>query len=292
MPSINTTGQVDNAKDVRSIPPRAGLINNVVQAGPLKGRIPAPRYSSDVEPILKADIYGTGHIGPRKMLMQFLLLLNKEYVNAVFENIRGGPFGAAGYHIGGEKGSFKGAVVDQISLGLHFSPAVALSPEPVNFGAKVEMKLAPAFEIKGYSFKAETTIEANGNLFIEHSLVKGKNVYNTGQSEIANGTLTNNFQVPVELRGLGVSKAMYGYLNSKGYDRFESSYDMSSDNFKAFDKVYDPTKLNLIEAVKATPAAKALGKGFYPAVILPRYYNEKIVGLDVLWKRVPVINSK
>jgi len=64
------------------------------------------------ETILRADIYGGGHIGPRWLIEQKVHSITAQYNKAVGENIRGGIFGAAGYLIGGDELSFKGAVLD------------------------------------------------------------------------------------------------------------------------------------------------------------------------------------
>lgn len=66
--------------------------------------------------ILAADIFGTGHIGPRYIVEANIAAIRRNYHNAVGDNIRGGPFGAVGYLIGGDKGSFYGAVADNVAL--------------------------------------------------------------------------------------------------------------------------------------------------------------------------------
>jgi RHS repeat-associated protein len=68
--------------------------------------------------ILMADIYGNGHIGPQSVVKANVTLIRQKYYNAVADNIAGGPFGAAGYLIGGDKGSFAGAAVDGMALSL------------------------------------------------------------------------------------------------------------------------------------------------------------------------------
>jgi hypothetical protein len=97
--------------------------------------------------------------------------------------------------------------------------------------------------------------------------------------------LTNIFEVPQDLKNKGISKAMYDYLNKIGYQSVASSYSSSSDNFQAFEKVYDPFKLNLVQAIMATPAAKAMGSGFYPSIITPQYKNNQMTGVSVFWTR-------
>jgi hypothetical protein len=62
--------------------------------------------------VLNADVYGVGHMGPRSSVQRAVGLINQEYSNAVGDNIRGGFFGALGYTIAGDRGSFVGAGVD------------------------------------------------------------------------------------------------------------------------------------------------------------------------------------
>lgn len=66
--------------------------------------------------ILAADIFGNGHIGPRYVVESNIAAVRQNYYNAIGNNIRGGPFGAAGYLIAGDKGSFYGAVADNVAL--------------------------------------------------------------------------------------------------------------------------------------------------------------------------------
>jgi hypothetical protein len=63
--------------------------------------------------IAAPDIFGNGHIGPRAEVEAKINRIKWNYYQQVGENIAGGPFGAAGYIIGGEEGSFDGAKVDQ-----------------------------------------------------------------------------------------------------------------------------------------------------------------------------------
>jgi RHS repeat-associated protein len=72
------------------------------------------RYNNEI--ILKADIFGKGHIGRREYVLDEVRLIKRDYYNAVGENIAGGPFGAAGYYLNREKGSFAGAALDQIAF--------------------------------------------------------------------------------------------------------------------------------------------------------------------------------
>lgn len=66
------------------------------------------------ETILAADMYGNGHIGPRYIVKSNIAAIRQNYVNAVGDNIRGGPGGAIGYLVAGDKGSFYGAVGDNV----------------------------------------------------------------------------------------------------------------------------------------------------------------------------------
>jgi hypothetical protein len=72
-----------------------------------------PRQEPD---ILKADVFGGGHGGPESQVNAVVKGINTEYGNAVGENIAGGFFGALGYVLGGDEGSFKGAGVDQAAV--------------------------------------------------------------------------------------------------------------------------------------------------------------------------------
>jgi RHS repeat-associated protein len=112
---VNIPGKVDNARDVRSNPPEV-VLPKPVESGPFKGVILSAPINPDVQPILKADIYGVGHIGPKKDVEAIVANIKQAYQNAVLDNIRGGPGGALGYFAGGEEGSFKGAVVDQVAM--------------------------------------------------------------------------------------------------------------------------------------------------------------------------------
>jgi len=92
--------------------------------------------------ILIADMYGVGHIGRQSVVVPIVNQIEQDYQAQVFQNIAGGPFGALGYWLGGEEGTFKGAIFDQLSLGLHFSPAMGpIEPyqkAETNFGAPLE----------------------------------------------------------------------------------------------------------------------------------------------------------
>jgi RHS repeat-associated protein len=93
------------------------------------------------QPILMPDIYGNGHAGARKDVMSTVNSISQEYNNAVADNIINGPFGSAGYLIGGPKGSFVGAALDQVSFSLYFSPkkgSIGSEKTETNFGAKLE----------------------------------------------------------------------------------------------------------------------------------------------------------
>ena len=65
-------------------------------------------------PILAGDLYGNGHIGPKWLVQANIASIRQKHMEAVGDNIAGGPFGAIGYIWKGDRGSFVGAAVDQI----------------------------------------------------------------------------------------------------------------------------------------------------------------------------------
>jgi RHS repeat-associated protein len=87
--------------------------------------------------VLTADVYGVGHMGPQASVQRSVGLINREYSNAVGDNIRGGFFGALGYTIAGDRGSFVGAGVDNaaaagaaIKGGIPQKPVTVPQPPP------------------------------------------------------------------------------------------------------------------------------------------------------------------
>jgi RHS repeat-associated protein len=96
---IKTGGIVSDATNVAPTPPP-----NLEQQ---------QRTNWQQQTILAPDIFGNGHIGPRKEVELKINAIQWNYYQAVGDNIRGGFFGSAGYMIDGEEGSFVGARVDQ-----------------------------------------------------------------------------------------------------------------------------------------------------------------------------------
>lgn len=119
------------------------------------------------------------------------------------------------------------------------------------------------FEKMGYLYESKKTIGTDGSVDISHYIVKDGVKTPIGFSEInGKGQLTNYFEVPAELRGKGISKAIYENLETMGVKSIEGTYYPKSDNYKAFMKVYDPVANNKFQAIKATPAYRAMPKGY------------------------------
>lgn len=64
--------------------------------------------------VLSADSRGMGYIGPRRIVRDQIRRANFGYKMEVGNNIRGGIFGAIGYGLGGDEGSYVGAGFDRI----------------------------------------------------------------------------------------------------------------------------------------------------------------------------------
>ncbi len=64
--------------------------------------------------ILMSNGLGTCHIGPESVVLENVKISRQNYFNSVLSNIAGGPFGALGYWVGGENGTFSGAAVDGV----------------------------------------------------------------------------------------------------------------------------------------------------------------------------------
>ncbi len=87
--------------------------------------------------ILMPDIFGTGHIGTRSIVEKNVKAIAQNYYNAVGDNIRGGPFGAIGYLAAGEKGSFYGAVADNVALSFGGIPGESgMLTKPINLNSQ------------------------------------------------------------------------------------------------------------------------------------------------------------
>jgi hypothetical protein len=83
--------------------------------------------------ILAADMFGNGHIGARSVVEDQIGKYRLAYQEAVGENIKGGIFGAISYLVDGDRGSFRGAALDQaIVAGTVIKPArINTKPGPV-----------------------------------------------------------------------------------------------------------------------------------------------------------------
>ena len=73
--------------------------------------------------IMMSNGLGTTYIGPRSVVESNVAISRQNYSNAVADNIAGGFFGAAGYMIGKEKGSFVGASIDGVVMSFGHIPA-------------------------------------------------------------------------------------------------------------------------------------------------------------------------
>jgi hypothetical protein len=92
------------------------------------------------------DIYGRGWIGPKSRIEKDVELVRQDYNRRIGENIIGGPGGAAGYLIGGDKGSYVGAAFDQVALSFGGLPGKGFSTRPV---AEPTPKFIPYTESSG-----------------------------------------------------------------------------------------------------------------------------------------------
>jgi RHS repeat-associated protein len=132
------------------------------------------RYNNEI--ILKADIFGNGHIGRREYVQDEVRIINRDYYNAVGENIAGGPFGAAGYYLNREKGSFAGAALDQIAFsfggvpGEGFLSKSKITPQSNLRGSNEDLaakyaKNRPAFRQSTINNVWEAAKDVNGKVF-------------------------------------------------------------------------------------------------------------------------------
>ncbi|WP_144695827.1 CdiA C-terminal domain-containing protein [Chitinophaga vietnamensis] len=86
--------------------------------------------------IMSLDVHGVLHIGPESKVKERVAYINEEYKIALGETIAGGPFASAGYLIEGDKGAFKGAVLDQTAMAIGGIPAEnsVVFPKQINIG--------------------------------------------------------------------------------------------------------------------------------------------------------------
>lgn len=118
------------------------------------------------EQIATADIFGNGHIGPRAIVEENVAAIRQNYYDAVGDNIRGGPFGAASYIVGGDKASFYGAVADNIALSFAGIPEESsVLSRPQNLAT---LRYIPAIE--EVNSKAQVTISIDANRHPEAAL--------------------------------------------------------------------------------------------------------------------------
>jgi RHS repeat-associated protein len=78
--------------------------------------VPVVMFQNENQVVLMADSRGNGYIGPRSIVTRQIATANLGYQMQVGENIRGGLFGAIGYGLGGERGSYAGAVMDGLTM--------------------------------------------------------------------------------------------------------------------------------------------------------------------------------
>jgi RHS repeat-associated protein len=115
------------------------LVKKAIEVG-------AAKTAYNNQPVLMADIYGNGHSGPRAQTEAKVRKIQKDYNDAVGANIAGGFFGALGYMIAGDEGSFAGAAVDnaaQAAVALREAPRMA-PPKAPKVKLEPAVKSAPA----------------------------------------------------------------------------------------------------------------------------------------------------
>jgi RHS repeat-associated protein len=105
----------------------------------LRRTVPQKKFEID---IVQQDIYGIAHIGKESEVHAEVEGAKAQYQAAVGDNIRGGLWGATGYLIGGDKGSFYGAIADNIVLSFAGVPGNSniLSRRPI----ELEQQKVPA----------------------------------------------------------------------------------------------------------------------------------------------------
>ncbi len=118
---------------------------------------------------------GIGYVGKRKDFIDTYNRQTFQYQLQVLDNIRGGIFGAIGYGIGGERGSFVGAVIDQMTAAAALTSARRQYNESLSqtspLSSGTTMALSPpistqqstkprAIESKGASTRGSTFISA------------------------------------------------------------------------------------------------------------------------------------
>jgi len=97
-----------------------------------------------------ADIHGNGHIGFKSQVLAQVADVKQEYRNAVGDNIRGGLFGALGYYVAGERGTFHGAALDGLAM------SISGIKEPAFLGPKAEVEEVSVIETDNIRFSQES----------------------------------------------------------------------------------------------------------------------------------------
>jgi RHS repeat-associated protein len=91
-------------------------IGERVEQAPQALRSEPIRFEEDTTPVLMAAPDGSGIIGPRNVVEQRIARLRFQQQLQVGDNIRGGIFGAIGYMVDGDRGSYAGAAVDGLAM--------------------------------------------------------------------------------------------------------------------------------------------------------------------------------
>jgi RHS repeat-associated protein len=100
---------------------------------------PGPKHDPEV---VEGDIFGVAHIGRQSVVQAQVNGVRAEYNEQIGNNIRGGLGGAVGYLIAGDKGSYYGAVIDNVGYSFAGVPgnssvlsrnSVEISAEQKNF---------------------------------------------------------------------------------------------------------------------------------------------------------------
>lgn len=129
---------------------------------------------------------------------------------------------------------------------------------------KVAPKRFP-FEEKGISYSSTVEKGIDGETVIEHFITQNGKKKPIGISTISKeGVLSNAFDVPEELQGLGISGRAYAESACQGFKSLQTSFNAGpkSVNFNEFVKVYDPAKKNAVEALLQTPAGKVASRDY------------------------------
>ena len=142
-------------------------------------------------------------------------------------------------------------------------PETSSTPELPD-GNIVAPKTFP-FEENGISYSSIVEKGVDGETVIEHFITQNGKTQSIGVSTISKqGVLSNAYDVPEALQGLGISQRAYAEAACQGFKSLETSFNAGpkSVNFNEFFKVYDPAKNNAIEALLQTPAGKVVSKNY------------------------------